>query len=447
MKSYDTYKDSGVDWIGRIPSHWATIALKNTASGDGASFIDGDWIESPVIVDEGIRYLTTGNVGALQYKEQGNGFISEETFEALNCTEVFPGDLLISRLNEPIGRSCIVPDLGYRIVTAVDNVIYRPASDKYDKKYLMYQMNSPRYVANANMLARGATMSRISRSTLGNIRIIVPLLAEQRAIAEYLDGRCSEIDSMVEKAERKVALLEEYRQSVITEAVTHGLNPDAPLRPSSIDWLGEIPQHWGIISMKYYFYMKGRIGWQGLKADEFIDEGPFLVTGTDFENGKVVWERCYHISEERFNEAPEIHVLKGDLLITKDGTVGKLAYIDDKPEKVSLNSHLLILRPLKDFISSRYIYWAFQSTPFDIYKGLAQSGSIMESLSQEKIGNYRLSLPPLAEQQDIAAYLDEKCAKIDAQIAVAKRRIELLKELKQTVISDAITGKVKVTND
>ena len=167
---------------------------------------------------------------------------------------------------------------------------------------------------------------------------------------------------------------------------------------SGIEWIGQIPEGWSVIPMKHYFYMKGRIGWQGLKADEFTEDGPYLVTGTDFVNGKVCWERCYHISEERFNEAPEIHVEKGDLLITKDGTVGKLALIDEKPEKVSLNSHLLILRPTKNNVDNHFVYWALQSINFKDYTGLASSGSTMASLSQEKIGEYPLLFPSPSEQ-------------------------------------------------
>ena len=128
MKRYDTYKPSGIDWIGEVPEHWDRITLQNSAN----TFIDGDWIESPDIAPEGIRYITTGNIGVLNYKEQGNGYITEDTFKRLDCTEVFPGDILISRLNEPIGRSCIIPDLNNRIVTSVDNVIYRPKADVFD---------------------------------------------------------------------------------------------------------------------------------------------------------------------------------------------------------------------------------------------------------------------------------------------------------------------------
>ena len=149
------------------------------------------------------------------------------------------------------------------------------------------------------------------------------------------------------------------------------------MKDSGIEWIGEIPADWSIGRIKYNFYLKGRIGWQGLKANEFIDDGPFLVTGTDFENGKINWSKCYHISEERYMEAPEIHVENGDLLITKDGTVGKVAYINNKPEKVSLSSHLLIIRPSNQLYCNKFLFWVIQSPVFDKYFLLSQNGTIM----------------------------------------------------------------------
>ena len=210
-------------------------------------------------------------------------------------------------------------------------------------------------------------------------------------------------------------------------------------KDSGIEWIGDIPKGWSVLRMKHYFYMKGRIGWQGLKADEFIEDGPYLVTGTDFVNGKVCWERCYHISEERFNEAPEIHVQQGDLLITKDGTVGKLALIEEKPEKVSLNSHLLILRLVKGEINNHFVYWALQSMIFKDYVGFASSGSTMASLSQEKIGEFPLILPTLSEQQIIVSYLDYKIGQIDASISAINSQIDDLKAYRQSIISEAVT--------
>ena len=139
------------------------------------------------------------------------------------------------------------------------------------------------------------------------------------------------------------------------------------MKPSSTAWIGDIPSNWDIIRMKLYSYLKGRIGWQGLKAEEFIDVGPYLVTGTDFENGRICWERSYHVSEKRYDEAPQIQLQTGDLLVTKDGTIGKLAYVDSLPGKASLNSHLLLIRPLQNKYCNEFLYLVLSSTVFQYY--------------------------------------------------------------------------------
>ena len=134
-------KPSGIEWVKDIPMSWETNKVKFLATKPGTLFLDGDWIESDVIEDSGIRYLTSGNVGAGFYKDQGSGYISPKTFRDLRCLKVMPGDLMMSRLNEPIGRACIVPDGEPYYVVAVDNVILRP-NEEYDKKFIMYAMNT-----------------------------------------------------------------------------------------------------------------------------------------------------------------------------------------------------------------------------------------------------------------------------------------------------------------
>ena len=144
-------------------------------------------------------------------------------------------------------------------------------------------------------------------------------------------------------------------------------------KDSGVEWIGKIPSHWEVFRIRYNYYLKGRIGWQGLKADEFIEEGPYLITGTDFINGKVNWDTCYHISQERYEEAPEIHVEEGDLLITKDGTVGKTAYIDKVPGPSSLNSHLLIIRPFDDQCNNLFLQYVINSQIFDSFMRIFQT--------------------------------------------------------------------------
>ncbi len=211
------------------------------------------------------------------------------------------------------------------------------------------------------------------------------------------------------------------------------------MKQSGIPWIGEIPNSWDIIRTKHFSYMKGRIGWQGLTSDEFIDEGPYLVTGTDFEKGRVCWERSYHVSEKRYEEAPEIQLIAGDLLVTKDGTIGKLAYIDSLPGKASLNSHLLVMRPLKNKFINRFLYWMLSSSVFIEYYSLVSDGSTMDSLSQEKMGDFVFPTPPIWEQEAIADYLDEHCGKLDSIISDLESQVETLRSYKKSLITETVT--------
>lgn len=219
------------------------------------------------------------------------------------------------------------------------------------------------------------------------------------------------------------------------------------MKASGIQWVGEIPESWDQIRTKHFSYMKGRIGWQGLTSDEFIEEGPFLVTGTDFENGRVCWDRSYHISNKRYEEAPEIQLQIGDLLVTKDGTIGKLAYIDELPDQASLNSHLLVMRPLKGKYINRFLYWMLSSSVFVEYYGLVSDGSTMNSLSQEKMGNFTFPTPPIDEQEDIANYLDKQCGELDSIISDLEAQLETMKEYKKALIMECVTGKKRVKED
>src|SRR5690606_13564006 len=259
MKQYDTYKDSGIEWIGEIPSHWKEVRIKQLAVGENTLFLDGDWIESKEIVfdEDNIRYITTGNIGEGKYKEQGSGYITEDTFGKLNCTVVYPGDLLISRLNPPIGRACIIPELGKRVVTSVDNVILRP-NESYSKNFLVNFFSNSKYFEYTMLEGRGATMQRISRSILGNIKIVVPnSLQEQTAIATYLDRKTVEIDALIADKKRLLELYEEEKTAIINQAVTKGINPEVRMKDSGIEWLGEIPEHWEVKRLSWCFGIIG----------------------------------------------------------------------------------------------------------------------------------------------------------------------------------------------
>ena len=213
------------------------------------------------------------------------------------------------------------------------------------------------------------------------------------------------------------------------------------MKDSGIDWIGMIPNHWNTIKIKHTSWLKGRIGWQGLKSDEYKDEGPYLITGTDFVNGRINWESCVHITEERFEEAPEIHIKENDLLITKDGTIGKVAIAKDCPQKVSLNSGVLLIRNTKQFkYIDKYLYYILLSDQFWTWYEMSQTGnSTIRHLYQEQFYNFSFTYPPLPEQCKLSEYLDLACSDIDTAIAEAKASIEDYKLLKQSIITQAVT--------
>lgn len=416
MKAYSEYKSSGIEWLSEIPSHWDSMPLKYTVKNQETDFIDGDWIESPFITETGIRYLTSGNVGPGFYKEQGNGFISDETFDELHCIEVLPGDLLISRLNEPIARTCEVPDLGYKIVTCVDNVIYRPISDIFSRRFMMYQLNSEPFWFNASGLSSGATMKRISRSKLGNIKVIVPSLKEQELIATYLDDVIGKVDALIAEKRKQVENLRAYRTSLITETVTRGLNPETPFRPSGIDWLGNIPQHWLSTKAKYYIEIKSG---DVISKDDISAEGAYPVFG----GGEVI------------GYSNKTNLSKDTIIIGRVEARCGCTHLVECDSWATDNA--LVVQTTQN---SNYFYWLFSAANLN----RLNESNAQPLLTATKIKDLGIPLPPLSEQKEIADFLDAKTTKIDALIDELCKQLDELTEYRQAVISEAVTGKVDV---
>lgn len=216
-------------------------------------------------------------------------------------------------------------------------------------------------------------------------------------------------------------------------------------KPSGIEWIGDIPNDWPLKKLKYITYLKARVGWHGLKADEFnLDEAlPYCITGTDFNDGIINWETCYHISEDRYNEDSYIQLKENDLLVTKDGTIGKVAVVKELIGKAILNSGVFVMRPTNKQYDSTFMYWLIQSETFDEFIKYTSKGSTIIHLYQDTFLNWSIALPSLKEQTAIADYLDEKTAQIDKLVTNKQKLIELLKEERTAIINEAVSGKGK----
>lgn len=214
-------RSAELDWCGSVPKHWKTLELKFCAKDGYKSFTDGDWIESPFITKSGVRLLQTGNVGIGEFKEKGFRYISEDSFKQLRCTEVNPNDVLICRLDGPVGRSCLAPNLGVKTITSVDNAILKVNSD-FDARYIVYLTNCTPWLQWIADLCRvgGGFRLRISRTMLGNQKIPAPPKNEQILIADELDALKQQTQKCKEQCSKSIELLKERKVALISESVT-----------------------------------------------------------------------------------------------------------------------------------------------------------------------------------------------------------------------------------
>jgi type I restriction enzyme S subunit len=202
-----------------------------------------------------------------------------------------------------------------------------------------------------------------------------------------------------------------------------------------------IPASWNVNNLESTSTVKGRIGWQGLTTKEYLDKGNyFLVTGTDFERGRILWEKCVYVEEERYSQDPNIQLNTGDILITKDGSIGKIAYVDYLPKKATLNSGIFVVRPKNNGYDTRYMYWVMNSHYFNSFMNVLKAGSTISHLYQRDFIRFEFPLPLIKEQQKIASILST----IDQKLELERNRKAKLESIKKGLMNDLLTGRKRV---
>jgi len=350
------------------------------------------------------------------------------------------GDVLIS-IKGTIGRVGIVPN-GFE-----GNISRELARLRISKN------TCAEYIA--HQLEASATQERIMRSVVGTTRLefsiatlrkfqlpLPPTDIEQLAIAQAL----SHVDGLLGGLDRLIAKKRDLKQAAMQQLLSGqtrlpGFGPTAFFKEYAF---GSIPDDWDVKPLKSVSTMNGRIGWQGLKQEEFTvsPDDPFLITGMNFKDGKIRWDEVYHIPEARYLEALPIQLRANDLLMTKDGTIGKLLYVDriPHPGRASLNSHLLVFRPIAGQYDPRFLFYQLSSPTFAQHIELHKSGTTFFGLSQTATGKYPTILPSVPEQTDIAEVLTE----MDAELAALEQRREKTRALKQAMMQELLTGRIRL---
>ncbi len=426
-------KDSGIPWVGLIPEHWnitkANYQLKK--------------MERPI--DDTMEVVTCFRDGmvTLRKNRRLDGFT--ESFKEIGYQGIEVGDLVIHEMDAFAGAVGISDSRGK--ATPVYSVC--TLKNAGNIKYYAHLIKIMSWTGLIQSYAQGIRVRSVDFrfKTLKKQNIPVPPVKEQEIITEYLDLECKKIDEIKSDITNQIDILLNYKNAIITEIISQGLNKNCYKKDSNITWIGKIPKHWEINKIKYTSTLKGRIGWQGLTSDEYQNEGPYLITGTDFMNGSINWDSCVRITENRYEEAKNIQIKNNDLLITKDGTVGKVAIVENLNTKASLNSGVLLIRPQFDYCV-KYLFYVLNSNIFWHWFNLKNAGnSTIIHLYQGDFKEFKYPLPPLVEQQKIAEHLDTKCKEIDSIINAKHKQLQLIDNYKKSLIFEIVTGKKEIIHE
>lgn len=429
-------KYSGVKWIGNIPNNWIIKKIKYLKKDELNSFVDGDWIDSQYISEKGIRYYTTGNIGDGKFKEQGSGYITEETFKLLKCKYAYAGDLVFSRLNAPYGRSCILPNDNQKCVLAVDNVILRTMQEK---RYICYVTQTNGYHKSAEDYSNGSTMQRLSRINLGNIFIPLPSLNEQKLIANFLDKKVNKLDEILNDLNKQIEILNCYKKLIITEKVTENKKYNIKVQNGKIKLIFQ--DEYKIFRIKDVLagITDGTHG-----TFDRVNNGEYLFSAKNvFEKGLFIGDNESMVSNKDYNKIIKCgYPRKNDLLMCCVGTIGRtMIYKESKP--YAFQRSVLFLR-CNNKVIPEFLNYTMNSNYMLEQEKILINKSAQDGLYQGTVKNMLLYLPSLAKQKQIVVYLNKKCNQIDKIIENKQKQIQNIEEYKKSVIYEYVTGKKRV---
>jgi type I restriction enzyme S subunit len=435
LPRYEKYRDSGLEWLPEIPKHWGLEK--------------GKWLYNKEdrkvrTEDEVVTCFRDGEV-TLRSNRRTEGFtnaIQEHGYQGIR-----KGDLVIHAMDAFAGA------IGVSDSDGKSSPVYSACTPRIpnmiNSKFYAYYMRDLALSGFLVSLAKGIR----ERSTdfrfkdFGELRLPLPSFSEQAAIVNYLDQKTAQVDQAIAIKEKQIALLKERKQILIQNAVTRGLNPDVPMRDSGVEWIGKIPGHWGLIKFKYSMSIKARLGWKGLKADEYVDHSNYGFLSTpNIKTKDINYQEAYFITKERYDESPEIMLQSGDVLLVKDGsTLGISNMVRDMPFKCTVNSSIAVLRIFDiDITSPEYFELFLKSETMQRLISTMKDGMGVPHLFQADIKNFSHPVPPINEQTKIVEYIKIKSVNYDKAIDMQKQQIEKLKEYKATLINSAVTGKIKV---
>jgi len=441
MKKYDKYKNSGIGWLGEIPEHWGKGKLSFfTEVKDGTH-------DTPSYVDEGAQafpLVTSKDLVSGKLDFSNCKYISQEDHKDIITRSNAKTNDLIMPMIGTVGSPVIVDtDREFSIKNVA---LFKTSNNsKFTPEFLNYVLNSDIIEEQFNLESRGGVQNFVSLSILRNLTVFILPKNEQTTIALYLDHKTTQIDTLIEKKEQLIEKLKLQRQAIINEAVTKGLNPNAPMKDSGIEWLGEIPEHWEMAKLKKICEAYGRIGYRGYTTSDIVDEGEGAITisPSNMKGDFMTFSDSTYISWEKYDESPEIKIYNDDILIVKTGsTYGKIGIVKNLNKKATINPQLLVLKNIQ--INQDYLFHVLRTPIVQNQVETEVIGSTIPTISQTKILNFSIPLPPRIEIEEILKYIEKKVHLIENSVDLIINQNKKLKLYRQSIISEAVTGKIDV---
>jgi type I restriction enzyme S subunit len=434
FKPYPAYKNSGVEWLREIPAHWEVRKVKRLCLvRRGASPRP---IDDPIYFDENgeCAWVRIADVTASQrYLERTTQRLS--TLGRSKSVALEPGELFVS----------IAATVGKPVITKIkccihDGFVYFVGLHE-NREFLFYLFSCGEPYKGLGKLG---TQLNLNTDTIGDIYLPLPSGAEEEAIVQFLDPETAKIDALVAKKDRLIELLQEKRTVLITRAVTKGLDPNVPMKESGVEWLGEIPAHWGVKPLKVVAFVKTGFAFS---SDDFTNEGvPLLRIGDITRNGRIDLSDAKYLPDNFLQTNEAVIVQIGDIAMAMTGaTIGKVGRYCYKTPAL-LNQRVCIFRPNRDN-SADFLWYLLNANFYFEHVLLTAFGGAQANISDTQLLSCFVPVPPLSEQSIIAAFLDRETMKIDALMAKVHVAIDRLKELRTALISAAVTGKIDVREE
>ena len=440
---YPSYKDSGVAGLGDVPSHWEIKPLKHLAAIDSCGSYGVEAEEAEIALPVATTAQIDANGGFAVDRMPVRGFAPAEV-QRFGCSD---GDILVvkssgSATNIISGKVGLVDEATPLFVFSNFLMRVRPAKELATPKFIYALLRSQLTRQRVEQMCSTTTYPNLQVGEYCSAPLPIPPLPEQTAIAAFLDGETAKIDELVAEQRRLMELLKEKRQAVISHAVTKGLNPRAPMKPSGIEWLGDVPAHWEARRISS-LSTKITNGYVGPTRDILKDEGVRYLQSLHIKGNEIRFDTPYFVSEEWSLEHSKSILEAGDVLIVQTGDIGQSAVVPK--EFVGCNCHaLIIVAPVRSHVDGSWISWVLNSD-YGFHTLLSiQTGALHPHLNCGDIKDVFIPLPPLAEQREIVSYIVEQVHRFDTLTAEAQRAIDLLQERRTALISAAVTGQIDV---